>query len=451
MLGGILLNSDDQQTATPRELAQAVREELAKRSRIAPELEILVKIFEVMYYTSLLTEESAPLTYQLIYLNPQEPDPDPPRRIVRDRWSFVRLARPIGFTIGEVKKIARSSDPRTSAFVVHPDESGDLFIWGLIDQQTRYQQFLNYDSRTGPERPGLFQGLVRSIGNVAVYMDYEKVAELKVARLQTGGVDVFSSGPVRCKLAIGVSEFIASVRQGAGNEAYQSADWDSLLTNDWLSILRRLLLRVQSLRHGGSLLVVQSRDYPDIKVKYILDYDRARTAVLRWAGDMVQRWHIFSREFHGGIEQGELIDVLRRRHTAERDIEESEDEIDAAVWFVSLLTRMDGAVLLTPKLEVLGFGAEILTSEDPTSVSRAIASDPEPTGLTSVDYQEFGTRHRSVMRFCNSHPDSIGFVVSQDGDVRTITKVGANVVYWENLRLQLDFPSRRGRQDSETT
>ena len=444
------MNSDDQQTATPRELAQAVRGELAKRSRVAPELEVLVKIFEVMYYTSLLTEESKPLTYQLIYLNPQEPDPEPPRRVVRDRWSFVRLTTPIAFTISEVKKIARSSDPRTSAFVVHPDESGDLFIWGFIDQQTRYQQFLNYDSRSGPERPGLFQALVRAIGNVAVYLDYERVAELKVARLQTGGVDVLSSGPIHSKLAIGATELFASVRHSAGDDAYQSADWDSLLANDWFSILRRLLLRVQSLGHGGSLLVVQSRDYPDIKVKYILDYDRMRTAVLRWAGDIVHRWDIFSREVHGGIEQDELVDVLRQRRTVERDIEESEDEIDAAIWFVSLLTRIDGAVLLTPKLEVLGFGAEILTREDPTSVARAIASDPEPTGLTSVDYQEFGTRHRSVMRFCNAHPDSIGFVVSQDGDVRAITKVGASIVYWENLRLQLDFPSRRGRQDSET-
>ncbi len=242
------------------------------------------------------------------------------------------------------------------------------------------------------------------------------------------------------------------MRHRAGDEAYRSfEDWDYALTYDWFSILRRLLLRVQSLRHGGSLLVVQAGAYPDIKIKYSLHYDRVRTAALRWAEDLVRRRHLFNREFYGELEGNDLIDVIRRIGYAERDVEETEDEIDGAIWFVSLLTRIDGAVLLTPKLEVLGFGVEILTPEGLTSVARAITSDADRTELTNVDYQEFGTRHRSVIRFCNAHPDSIGFVVSQDGDVRAITKVGGSVVYWENLRLQFESPSRGGRQDPETT
>jgi hypothetical protein len=58
--------------------------------------------------------------------------------------------------------------------------------------------------------------------------------------------------------------------------------------------------------------------------------------------------------------------------------------------------------------------------------------------LQIIDYQHFGTRHRSVMRYCLSEPESVGFVISQDGDVRVIRNVGGRVVMWENIRLGMD-------------
>ena len=42
-----------------------------------------------------------------------------------------------------------------------------------------------------------------------------------------------------------------------------------------------------------------------------------------------------------------------------------------------------------------------------------------------------------MMRYCAKFPNSVGFVISQDGDVRAITKVGERLVLWDNVRLQL--------------
>jgi hypothetical protein len=42
------------------------------------------------------------------------------------------------------------------------------------------------------------------------------------------------------------------------------------------------------------------------------------------------------------------------------------------------------------------------------------------------------------MRYCLSEPESVGFVISQDGDVRVIRNVGGRVVMWENIRLGMD-------------
>ena len=53
----------------------------------------------------------------------------------------------------------------------------------------------------------------------------------------------------------------------------------------------------------------------------------------------------------------------------------------------------------------------------------------------------FGTRHRSMMRYCNSNPGSVGFVISEDGDIRAMTKVGQDLVVWDGVLLQRELSS----------
>ena len=43
-----------------------------------------------------------------------------------------------------------------------------------------------------------------------------------------------------------------------------------------------------------------------------------------------------------------------------------------------------------------------------------------------------------MMRYVAAVQPSVGFVVSQDGDVRAITKLEDKVVIWEDIRLQID-------------
>jgi hypothetical protein len=51
------------------------------------------------------------------------------------------------------------------------------------------------------------------------------------------------------------------------------------------------------------------------------------------------------------------------------------------------------------------------------------------------------------MRYCDKVPGSIGFVISQDGDVRAITKVDERLVVFDNLRLQAHaFPKESVRK-----
>ncbi len=89
-------------------------------------------------------------------------------------------------------------------------------------------------------------------------------------------------------------------------------------------------------------------------------------------------------------------------------------------------------------LEVIGFGGEITANEKPMSLFAArdeSASNPE-----AMDYEHYGTRHRSMFRLIEKCPGAVGFVISQDGDVRAIRKLDGRVLLWDNIQITAGFP-----------
>jgi hypothetical protein len=40
-----------------------------------------------------------------------------------------------------------------------------------------------------------------------------------------------------------------------------------------------------------------------------------------------------------------------------------------------------------------------------------------------------------MFSYCLKHPDSLGFVVSQDGEIRAIKNVNGEVMMWENIKV----------------
>lgn len=71
-------------------------------------------------------------------------------------------------------------------------------------------------------------------------------------------------------------------------------------------------------------------------------------------------------------------------------------------------------------------------SKDNVMLARAPNSN---SGMDSFDFEQLGTRHRSMMKYYYNHPKSIGFVVSQDGDVRAMKRVGINLLVWEKVKI----------------
>jgi hypothetical protein len=97
---------------------------------------------------------------------------------------------------------------------------------------------------------------------------------------------------------------------------------------------------------------------------------------------------------------------------------------------VASLAAADGAVLLTKKLEIVGFGAEV-SAELPSPPTVWRAFDVEGRERSCDRTENVGTRHRAAYRFVQNHPGGLAIVISQDGAVRFVVCRPEGVTYWE--------------------
>jgi hypothetical protein len=117
--------------------------------------------------------------------------------------------------------------------------------------------------------------------------------------------------------------------------------------------------------------------------------------------------------------------------TFETDIRESVfDAIRDCSNSIARFSQVDGAVILTDRLELLGFGCEIRADTNEVLELRR-GSDWSARGATPVSADSFGMRHRSAFRFCSSFPGAVALVVSQDGDMKLVTDRRPGLIYWD--------------------
>jgi hypothetical protein len=120
------------------------------------------------------------------------------------------------------------------------------------------------------------------------------------------------------------------------------------------------------------------------------------------------------------------------------DYESSSDRkltgLDEAIFevahLITGLTAVDGAVVMTQRFEMLGFGGEISGRlQGVETVARAL--DVEAEAVVEESVGGVGTRHRSAYRLCNVLRDVIAVVISQDGNVRFVQRNNEAVTYWD--------------------
>jgi hypothetical protein len=232
-----------------------------------------------------------------------------------------------------------------------------------------------------------------------------------------------------------VKIFQKRVRKKVGNALYdERAHWDDSLEDIWITAVCRILISIQKYQHGGAVLI--SDNGAGLNPKYSLTYRRLAESLFRASVVSIQHRSYSDSIFESLDDDADEIPTglyLDEAVSAD-ELRDTKDEITGCVRFLASLSRVDGLIWLDSRLRLKAFGVEITVRDEPGQVF--LAQNSRATKAKELNLNQYGTRHRSMIRYCAANPKSVGFVVSQDGDVRAITSSSNRVVLWDNVRVQ---------------
>lgn len=416
----------------------------AKRERkygipteMPPRGSVLRKIFSILFHSSLKTEEGRSIQVRVFYLNPAHPDVKDLEKVPEDRWRFYPLTSRIPLTTANLTKFAKAADPWTTGVAIFNDSAG-LYIWGILDQVVHFSTSVVYEGGGTYLQPGVFHALVNGPADITVMVQNGFVVRQAQDVLIKRENDCLSKGPVARIVKEWTERMFLEIVCETDKLGIQrdNVRWKPFMHYGWIETVSRILIHIQRQRHGGAVLITASEALDDISVKYKIDYTRVRDALYAQVLRTVIAYSTHDEFFRADLDGNKTIqlskvDALRANDKA---LQTAKDTLTGAVRCAASFAGVDGTVVLDPQLKIRGFGA-IIDSQQP--LEKVVISRVESGKCQKViDVHSFGTRHRSMIRYCYAHPGALGFVISQDGDIRAVTKIGHNCVIFDNLKVQ---------------
>ena len=390
----------------------------------------LEEVLSACYQAGLFREEDRPVTFRLALADPGsfEPGAGPPTGLHR-----LVFSEPRPLNQHELRRLSPAAAFSRSFIGARLDTEQPPSIWGLIHSGPNWLQSVRGGRETLQAIPPVPAIAVTGPGRVLVEAGPVVIAELTNGTLVGERLDVFSASWMEQI----VSEFGAAAeatrgRPGANDRApVLSRAFGSTLARQ---VLRRILAGIRAARHGGMLLVVPTKrvsrllgENGSIRIKYRFAAEEPRHRLATLSTRIV----------------GELVNIAASGTQlpigwAEYVLSEAPriKELDTALFevanFVADLAQLDGAVVVTDELDILGFGSEIAgTLPELSRVARAL--DLEGHARAWVRTDRVGTRHRAAYRLCHVWPDVLAVVVSQDGGMQFVRWHGDAVTYWDQV------------------
>jgi DisA bacterial checkpoint controller nucleotide-binding len=390
-------------------------------------------LISTCYQGSLLREEERAVKFRAILCNPERlpPNDGPPGGI--HRLEFPEL-RP--FDIQEIRRLSPAADFYRSLIGICLDDEGELKIWGLVHSGPRWLREGQGGRDAPPPLPRALVLRVHGPGRIAVDVGQDTLCKLDEGRISDVSMDVFRSrwlpeafAPVRQELA--------EIHEGLRDQARKKGQVWARLDNDITRVIgqhtiKRITSAVRDSHHGGTLVVVPpdladeviEGRYVSLKYKFVDAEPRRRFRTL-----IVDVMSELARTYAG---------APARDPVGWDDYEASSDAslslLDEAIFevahLIAGLTAVDGAVVMTQRYEILGFGGEI-SGDLPAVETVQRALDVEADETIEETTEGVGTRHRSAYRLCKALGTVIAVVISQDGNVRFIKRKNGAVTYWD--------------------
>jgi hypothetical protein len=401
-----------------------------------PDGPVLDNLFSTCYQASLLREEERPVIFRLIFADPKRfPESDgPPEGLHR-----LEFEEPRPLDEHELRRLSPAADFDRSLIGVSADEEGEAWIWGVVHSGPRWLRGVQGGREPSAPLPPVPVVEVEGPGRLQVRKGDVAVAELEAGRLSASYADVFASrwlpdlfAPVRAELV----ELHEEARREATSLGEPWAPLDPDLSRKVSQqMVRRLVSTVRDAHHGGTIVVVPPGRAEEIMAgKYVsLKHRFSDGEPRRRFRSLIVRIMNRLAQSHGRGDEAAYPRAVGWDEyvwSDDRELAELDEAIFEFAHLVAGLAAVDGAVVMTRRFELLGFGGEISGELEPVGVVRK-SLDLEGESTIEESTQGVGTRHRSAYRLAGALPDVLVVVVSQDGDARFVRNKDGRVTCWD--------------------
>jgi hypothetical protein len=385
-----------------------------REKRAYPDQQRLAELLDIAFRTSLIDEEGTPVRGSLVWLAPDDlNDGELPKR--RETPLMLRLVVPRNLDAEILGKLAPATVGGGASLLVSWFD-GRPKVWGIIYNATS-QGLLSEIAAGIPEArhspPDAPTIEITGTGSIIVSR-----AGGVIGRIHKGEFTKALPTPFH-SLAMGsVLDGLFGIKVSGGKFATEG---DGNRASILFACLNYLLLKLAR-RGGGACLVF----VPDSSI-----------AMARHAAQ-------FPWDSEGGLEMGALIrarvnygEYERNRSSPSLFTQKANEALRQRLDRIAGLASLDGAMLLTPDFDVIGFGVKLQ--------GETFAGDVEegPDGLggkggKKVDFTRLGTRHNSALRFVASVHGTIAFVASTDGPIRGLARHNeATIRCWPDCRVSM--------------
>ncbi|MDR6786049.1 hypothetical protein ABIE26_004481 [Pedobacter africanus] len=435
------------QKNTITDLAAYIWQNIKKSTKLEyriPPSGILEELFETLYFASMNSEEGELIKVRVAFYNPNEPVGFRRTRNI-ERYNYIPFGKPMPYDVKSIVKLSKSADPWSSSLAVYFDDDQELQIYGLIDQAVHTESYLNRESTTKPDQAGLFQVSIIGIGSLSVIREYDLIATFKQNILVTQFLDVLRFGPISRLLKAKAKNFTDEIIKFIVSNDFDVdiEDYEPTIHNIWRDTLSRILIHIRNYRHGGAFLI--SAETTGLKINYTVSYDRLHKSMAR-----LLKWTIACDVVEEEIsilgDRNMKMDLFNEYLIGKSKKKSSENELKGAIRFIASHSCVDGLILFDDDLFEQGYGVFVQDLHAPKYIYQATDNTGTESLLVRKSLSHYGTRHQSMISFCYANEGSIGFVVSQDGDIRAFTKAGDKLIMWESIKTHKylkSAPSRR--------
>ena len=404
----------------PTDLALVLHQYWPADAPPLPAAEVLTAFVSTLYQASMLAEEGRPVVCHLVLATQAELEAQP---VTVSDFHLVRFAEPRAYSEQELRRLSPAVQHASTLLAVAPTADGSLQLWGLLFSEHQWDQLVDQPRLTTARPPRALLVEVSGPGSLVFYDGAQRVLTLQRGRIEGHG---FVSFPRMWAQG----RFVEN-RQLAGPalpDPTLTPEQQELLMRLTLQMQRRALTRIRTSGHGALVVLVPTDRVAALtapggvlRPKYRVLSGQAGPPFPALAQAVVRRL----------AQLGEVSWAhYQRAHDAE--LLTLTAEIEHFADYLAGLAAVDGALVLTQQVDLVGFGVEVQATQVPLErVYRALDLEAQQRQPLAVDHG--GTRHRAAYRLCLAAPECLTIVVSQDGSVQFVHEQAGEVIVWDQL------------------